>query len=377
VREHANTIQGSNTSAYQINIQVLPPNTNLTTNTNNLVLSVSGYTEFGLLGNPASGAARSFSVTNNGSYPAIDLTFDSSLLPTGTTVSSNCGTTINAGATCTVLVTPGATPSNDASNNPCSIGTAPIAQPLIINSFNGTLISVNVTVLTYGCIYQQGYVFAFDDTNTSSFYVGGKVIALTDQANGNSGTGVFWSSLDGLSVDYTSILGISEQSTTRSADPNSPAYPTTPPSYTSCDGATDGACNTQNIYEYYNFYTAPDTVYAAGVCYNINSLHDWYLPSICDMGYNNPNNPSGIIICGDNINPTLQNIQSSLIDQGNSAGLTSGIVYWSSTEPSTNPTNGSWSRIFYQQTGGGAAGVQTGQDKANKRSVRCVRNITT
>ena len=99
-----------------------------------------------------------------------------------------------------------------------------------------------------------------------------------------------------------------------------------------CNGATDGFCNTGAILYFYNQFITNNTsaiggslkytptagptnitYYAAGLCtQTIAGYTDWYLPAICEMGY-------GIQldnVCGFQGTPTLQNIQSSLIDTG-------------------------------------------------------------
>ena len=117
-------------------------------------------------------------------------------------------------------------------------------------------------------------------------------------------------------------------------------------SFASCAGATDGACNSANILALYNTYTTNSnsgTVtsgatltdsYAAGFCYGtFNNHSDWYLPAICEMGYTGGGSDAG---CGANTNsPTLQNIESSLIDIAGLSAPAGG--YWSSTEESGNP----------------------------------------
>ena len=74
--------------------------------------------------------------------------------------------------------------------------------------------------------------------------------------------------------------------------------------------------------------------------------------------------------CGTQMAPTLQNMQSNLIDNG-AIGNIFGI-YWSSTEASSNPTGSAWVQVL--ATGG--LTQQGPDDKFEQRGVRCVRFIT-
>ena len=149
-----------------------------------------------------------------------------------------------------------------------------------------------------------------------------------------------------------------------------------------CNGVLDGSCNTGNILTFYNQFitnnteanggtpsftasAGPTTIayYAAGLCnQTIATYSDWYLPAICEMGY-------GISACGTSGAPTLQNIQSSLID---SSGLSAPVGdYWSSTEYSFSPKRFVWFQLF--------APNGNNQDfivKSTQLGVRCSRVLT-
>ena len=92
------------------------------------------------------------------------------------------------------------------------------------------------------------------------------------------------------------------------------------------------------------------------------------------MGYGG--NGSGVN-CGTAGTPTLQNIQSNLIDIGNTdiAGLATGATvgfYWSSTEYSGYPQGYAWAQVF--ESGGNSG---TGPDeRADQFGVRCSRALT-
>ena len=249
---------------------------------------------------------------------------------------------------------------------------------------NATTVSSDVVVLGYGCVYQGGYVYAFDDTTPNTGSVGGKVATTSDQAaaypNGivwssNGGTGGGSGGFDPVDTSYDTLPGIDETSTSATGSPTYATFasffsstytnknPFTSASFAMCNGISDGSCNTGNILTFYNqFFTnntqanggfAPFTAssgptnityYAAGLCkQTIARYSDWYLPAICEMGY-------GGSACGTSGTPTLQNIQSSLID---SSGLsTPAGNYCSSTEVSSSPQGLAWYQFF--ASGGGS-----------------------
>lgn len=391
VTNEAGTVGGSNIT--NVTVTCTANTTTLSTSVSDLALSVTGLTEYGISGTPSSGLARQITVTNTGSFTATNLSISSPTFPSGTSSSTTCGSTLAPSASCTITVTPGATATSDGTD-PCSSGTAPVPAVIDISADNATTVSTNVVVLSYGCIYQGGYVFAFDDTTPNTGSVGGKVMATTDQANGS-----IWSSnglgSDATDTSYDLIPGIDENSTTSTGSPTyasfeaffSSTYTNVNPfdssSFANCNGATDGNCNTSNISTFYNLFltvntaanggTAPftglemptnTTFYAAGLCLQtISSYSDWYLPAICELGYD-------LSPCGTAMTPTLQNAQSSLVDF-NSLALLSG-TYSSSTEFSSLPTQ--WLIAQFFATGGGSGQITA--DKGLLLRVRCVRALT-
>lgn len=225
---------------------------------------------------------------------------------------------------------------------------------------------LNVVILSYGCICQGGYVYAFDDTTPNTESVGGKVAATADQAA--SSPGVIWSSngSGGTAGDvaYDLIFGVSEISTASSPDPNGGQAS----GQTACNGSTDGACDANNIYVYYELSgpNSPvnDSYYAAGLCkQTIGGYSDWFLPAICELGY-------GSGACGTASAPTQQNMQSSLVDFNNLDLLTG--YYWSSTEYSVSPQNTAWEQFF--AAAGGSA--HAAGDKGLQLGVRCSRSLS-
>jgi len=292
------------------------------------------------------GSPRTFTVTNTGGAAATSVAFSlSPALPTGTTISpANCGELAPA-ASCTITVTPGATPS-------------PTPVFLAVAGTNTNTLSLSIEVLSYGSVHQAGYIFAIDDTTPSTGNIGGKVAALTDQAP-DYPNGIIWSS-NGNSASsgdavFDNILGINESSTTPSS---------------ACNGSLDGACDSQVIA---SFYSPPNSAinrsyYATGLCSaNIGGFTDWYLPAICEMGYDVYGTGSG---CGTAAVPTMQNMQTSLVDNGgNVAGFAD--YYWSSTEHSGSPDTVSFAQ--YMNPGNPQ---NFSNSKDFRFGVRCVRAIT-
>lgn len=212
----------------------------------------------------------------------------------------------------------------------------------------------------------SGYVYAFDDTTSNSGSVGGKVAATVDQANPGP-NGIIWSSNGngGTSSDVVNdfIYGISELSTTSSPNPSTGQVS----GQVACNGSTDGACNTNNIYVYYQFNAtnAPINLayYAAGLCrQTISGYSDWYLPAICEMRY------TTTLGCGTSAAPTLQNMQANLIEF-NSLNLLSGF-YWSSTSVASLATF-VWEQRFIVPSE-----PVDGYIKSAEFGVRCSRVLT-
>lgn len=363
VAQGSGTMGGADVS--QVRLTCLANTTTLTTSLADVRLSVTGLTEYGVTGTPNSGLARILTITNTGGFPATNLAVTSPNWPTGTSSVTTCGNTLAAGDSCTMTITPGNTATSNGTN-PCSNGTAPIPGLIQITANNAHSLSVPAVVLNYGCIYQGGYVYAFDDTTPNTQNVGGKIIATTNQAvpyphgaiwssNGNSG--------NSGDVAYDAIYSISETSTLSLPHPNNGQVA----GQTACDGAIDGLCNTKNIYTYYQYNATGAPVnfpfYAAGLCKQvINGYTDWYLPSICEMGYGSPR-------CGSASSPTLQNMQSNLVDLNN-LRLLAGF-YWTSTQQAANPQTGAWYHYFDSDNNS----LQDSTNKGNQMGVRCTRRF--
>ncbi len=120
--------------------------TTLSTSVSQLALSVTGLTEYGVSGTPTSGLARIITVTNTGTLPAVNLSVIPPTWPAGTTNSTTCSSTLAPSSSCTITVTPGATPTSDGTN-PCSDGTVPVFGTIQISADNANTVSTNVAVL--------------------------------------------------------------------------------------------------------------------------------------------------------------------------------------------------------------------------------------
>lgn len=325
--------------------------TTLSSSLSILALSVTGRTEYGVSGNPASGVSRTITLSNTGSLDATGFQVNYSGLPVGTTHGGTCDGlgTLAQGASCSVEINPGATATSDANALSCLNGSVPVAGAVEFSADNAALVSTGIVVLDYGCVYQGGYVFALDDSTSTAGSIGGKVMTLTDQT---SAPHVFWSVSPFCTADYFNIPGIDQNSTTP------------------CVGKQDGACNSTQIWAHYT--TAPKTCYAAGVCnLTIAAYADWYLPAICEMGYGTGMGGAG---CGSALVPTTQNIQSSLLDS--SASHPDAILpvgpYWSSTETAFTPQFGAW----YENFVSGGSTDQNSSGKNIRYPVRCARALT-
>ena len=355
-------------------VQVTFLQTTLVPSVSSLSLSVLDTTL-----NPAlTGLTRYITITNTGSQPALNVSVMSSGLPTGTSMTNDCPMNLAAGSSCTIQIIPGAVASSDSNGVACSNGSSPVPGVITVHASNvpnDTI--VDVSVLSYGCQYQNGLIYSIDDSTSASASIGGSVTALTNQS-GNYPNGTIWSSngsgRSSSSVSYRYILGIDQTSTTNAPSPSSPPYPIGTPAALNCEGNSDGACDSQNIINYYNFNRqygstpTPYPFYAAGLCKAILAPYsDWYLPSICQLGYEGED--STVTGCGTSSAPLIQNIRSNLVDRG-VTGSPAGI-FWSSTEYAGSANTNAWVEFFNQQQF-----PQAAFDKSEPASVRCVRDIT-
>mgnify|MGYP003583388753 CR=1 FL=1 len=125
------------------------------------------------------GAMRTITITNTGLHDAKGLTAAvSPALPAGASYSTNCGGVLPSGGSCQVTVSPGLTPTAAA------LVVAPAPSTLRVAGDNTNLSITDIHILSYGSVYQAGYVFNLDDTTAPTGSVGGKVLALSPASNG-------------------------------------------------------------------------------------------------------------------------------------------------------------------------------------------------
>ena len=356
VQAGGTTYQLNNITANHI-VNVTFGTATLTPSVSTLALSINCHSSScstmqnaALTGNP-----RQIKIQNQGSVSATNVSVSASGLPSGTNISSNtCTGTLITGGSCIITLTPGPIASSDSSGVACTSGTQPVKGTVTITADNGLSTQVNAYVLGYGCIYQSGFIYSVDDTTNNgqtgactsppcAGSIGGKVVTTSDQSSS-----IIWSSNGSGSPSFVAIYGISETSTSSAPNPSTGQVA----GQIACRGNIDGSCDSNNIYVYYQNYAvnAPinPSLYAAGLCKaTINGYNDWYLPAICELGYNTTATTTG---CGNSTSPTLQNIQSNLYDNSDIGGLTIG-GYWSSTEYSLAPGNEVWVESFgYSQS---------------------------
>lgn len=112
----------SNSNVTNISINCVLTGTVLFMSQNNLALSVTGLTEYGISGTPSSGLPRVITVSNIGSDPALNLSVNMPTWPAGTSSITDCGISLAPGDNCSITITPGNTATSDGVN-PCSSGT--------------------------------------------------------------------------------------------------------------------------------------------------------------------------------------------------------------------------------------------------------------
>ncbi len=353
VNNPTGTMGGGNVTNVSVNCL---NTTTLTASPSSLALSVNDPTDnAALTGNP-----RQITLTNTGSNAAVNVTYTVSGLPAGAVITpTSCGTIAARGGTCILTITPGST----ASATPGNVDPTPIT--LSVSGTNTNTVTPEANILTYGSVYEGGYLFSVDDAYAGypeSKSIGGTVASLNDNSPGSMN----WS------PDFISIWGIAETSTIVDPIPNTSSA-TKYTDQANCDGNSNGTCDENNIYVYYQYNAQGHPIslssYAAGICKaTINGYSDWYLPSICQMGYDTTSSGS---TCGTSVSPLMQNMQSNLVDNGAvGVGAPSGST-WSSTEASGNPQISAWFQDFAS-----GSSVQSSQFKSDLAVVRCVRALT-
>lgn len=338
--------------------------------------------------------ARNLTVTNAGATTALNVTYQSSpALPTGTTITpASCGDLL-PGSSCILTITPGLTPSP-------AVASAPLPSTISVTSDNTNTVTANIIILSYGHLYQGGYVFAINDAagcnnDNCTGSVSGTLLTTTNQ-----GTDMIWSSNgngdSSSDVSYDAIPGIAQNSTPAFGVPTYTDFssyyasvygvqaPFNPSDFTLCEDALNGQCNSTNILMFYNTvktnYTQPTFVpdltptnpnyYAAGLCSAlINGYSDWYLPAICEMGVTtNHGSDAG---CGTPTIPSIQNIQSNLMPIPAIGDDLNEYMYWSSTMSSA--FSGSIEAWMQQFTSNITSSSQASTAKDTLYNIRCAR----
>lgn len=311
------------------------------------------------------GTARKIQITNTGAADATHVVVRHSGLPLDTLVSpSSCGTIAANGGQCVITITPGATASSNASNTLCTSGVQPEGS-VSITADGGLSTSVNTFVLSYGCIYQGGFIYSVDDTTPNTGSLGGKTAAVMDTYPGQTSPILATPDWGGYGVDLganlydTSTQGANNGSANSAAivsalttNYSSPPYSGTSPVPLSDYAA--GLCSTLTVDATGNTScTAPNTCYT-----------NWYLPASCELGpYSS--------IC----TPGSTNMQQQLFNNTFIPSITLGLVntgeYWSSTESSSSPLTFAWGQHF---ASGGSH--QFSGTKRFQLGVRCSRVLT-
>lgn len=326
VTNGSGTMMGGNVT--NVSVSCTTNSTTLSTSLSNLALATSGN-------------ARLITITNTGSSTAENLSISYPTWPSGTTKSTTCGSTLGASGTCTITVTPGANATSSC-NTPSYI--APTPGVITVSASNVTSSpTTDVVVLTYGCIYEEGYLFAIDDTTSTSTSIGGTIAALTDNSssiqwyNGSFMATGAASLTDGLNCSQDINGNTCKIITTQGAG----TYAAETCANYTIDSSGNSPCST-------------------GTCYS-----NWYLPAICQMA-----SSGGTAGCSSGIANMDSNLPS-LISGGCSGSSCLTGQYWSSTEYTVSPTNDVWVEIF---SSGGSFEGSGGKNFPS--AVRCARALT-
>ena len=333
-----------------LKITVLPLET-LTISAPTLTLAQAGiFTAASGAGGPRLSTPRTLTITNLGPYSVEGFTIAFSPgLTGGASYTTTCTNPLPEG-TCTVTISPGSTTS--------TVALAPVINTMTISGFNSTNAPTSaITTLTYGSLYGSGYVFSIDDTPPPSMPMGlVKVAETVDQS-----MGIVWDGDPKCFVNCTSSTNATSLTDGYYYQPGTTTYDTSGNTYLIWNVLTNTAVIDQLL-----------TSYAAGLCIsdsNGPSNPGWYLPTICELGYFATGKSSG---CGLLASPSLQNMQSNLVDVDPYGSIANALTsapygYWSSNEESLND---SWFETFSTD---GTNSEQLHVAKYSTFSVRCVR----
>jgi hypothetical protein len=309
--------QSSSTNAINVNL-----------NTTSAYASLRASTDF--IGLFASGINRIITITNDGPDDANALAITAlNGTPAGTLVTNDCPNPLPATNTCTITIDPGPTPSSPA-------GTAPSPNYLSVVGTNTTTLVPGYEVLTYGNIYQEGYIFSVTDSAPDTSSIAGKAATLINLP---------------LTPWYTGSLTTGATSYTDGS--------TNTLSIIAAQGQGDFAANVCNDY---SIDTSGDTpCRSTGTCFN-----DWYLPAICEIAPTGQN--AG---CAQNAQTMSQTLTPLLISNTCSGtGCFHTFTYWSSTEYTASQAW--WVNINAQPS----YEVDGADSKGYPYYVRCARALT-
>ena len=349
-------------SSSSITVSGVTNTTPLTATPSTLALSVGcqsaingcAYTNTALSGN-----ARQITIKNTSTTDTTTpLTVAHASFAPGTNIlTDGCtGASLAPQGTCTITIKPGPEASLDSGNNQCTTGTQPNPGTVTVNASSApSATSSNVYVLSYGCIYQEGYVYSVDDNYTDypvSGSVGGTVVNrnddLTNQIN------LPWDSSDDcvISGNCTDVPLATNNINGSGNTTDIVDALTRKPGVTATNYAA-GYCNTYTID---STGTSPCTTPSSPTCYK-----NWYSPAICEVG------PSGLAGSGQGAScpASTQNLYSDLFLHG--VGQFASFDYWSSTQSSADFA---WFQNFFD------GGQYSGNGKSTFYGVRCVRALT-
>ena len=213
------------------------------------------------------GTPRQIIVTNNGSITATNVAVNSGTpLPSGTFMATTCAGTLAPSSSCSITITPGAQATSD-----CQFGSAPAPSAVSVSADDATTVQANVDVLSFGCIYQGGYVYSIDDTTPQTSSIGGGVAAPAD---------------DSASIQWYNGTDVT----------------------TNASSLSDGASNTQLIVA-----VQGGGSYAASLCATsaVSGYSDWYLPAVNELSLvyaNVASNAIGDFASGDYWSSTEYNV---------------------------------------------------------------------
>lgn len=326
------------------------------------ILSPLFVESYGIMPLTSSQGTSTVTIKNLSGITVSNVQADSTQLPANVTQTSSPCTSVAPGGTCDITFTANGTN-----------GFTPIAFNIIDNNKN----TISRTALVSSITPNGGtnYYYVYN--------VNGGIASVIDA--GNVSNGIIWGS-NGTTVDYTSIWGIAENSTTTVPYPNAtqPAGQTAT-QYTAqqnCNAATDGACDSTNVYIYYNNFIAghpiPTADYAEGLCYanthgGTPGTGQWYLPSACELNggiYFNLTTHQ-FVSCSP-VPTSYFSLYSLGALGGPLSSLLSAGYYWSSTEQSFSPQYYVWGQFFV--SGGG--GNQGGNTKGTLGGIRCSQALT-